>query len=49
MRLVSGLAALCRLAAVGVALLTPLVHASPSVNVALQASFDSPQYLVELL
>ncbi|PLB40912.1 putative UDP-glucose:glycoprotein glucosyltransferase [Aspergillus candidus] len=49
MHIVSRLAASCRLAAVGVALLTPLVHASPSVNVALQASFDSPQYLVELL
>ncbi|GES62817.1 UDP-glucose [Aspergillus terreus] len=38
-----------RLGVVVAAVLASLVHASPSVNVALQASFDSAPYLIELL
>ncbi|GIJ99324.1 hypothetical protein Aspvir_001454 [Aspergillus viridinutans] len=38
-----------RLCLVVLAALTSVVHGSPSVNVALQASFDSAPYLLELL
>ncbi|KAE8144057.1 UDP-glucose:Glyco protein glucosyltransferase-domain-containing protein [Aspergillus pseudotamarii] len=38
-----------RLSVIVAAVLTSLVHASSSVNVALQASFDSAPYLIELL
>ncbi|EAW23905.1 putative UDP-glucose:glycoprotein glucosyltransferase [Aspergillus fischeri NRRL 181] len=38
-----------RLCCVVLAALTPVVRGSPSVNVALQASFDSAPYLLELL
>ncbi|KAE8147538.1 UDP-glucose:Glyco protein glucosyltransferase-domain-containing protein [Aspergillus avenaceus] len=38
-----------RLSVIVTVVLACLVHASPSVNVALQASFDSAPYLIELL
>lgn len=50
MRLSSSTAALWRLSCVAIAtFLVSSVTASPSVNVALQASFDSGPYLIELL
>ena len=46
---ITALVASWRLYAVVAAGLAGLVRASPSVNVALQASFDSAPYLLELV
>jgi UDP-glucose:glycoprotein glucosyltransferase len=45
----TGYAVSWRLSVIVATLLARLVHASSSVNVALQASFDSAPYLIELL
>ncbi|KAF5864999.1 hypothetical protein ETB97_005564 [Aspergillus alliaceus] len=49
MRFSVGHVASWRLSVIVASVLACLVHASPSVNVALQASFDSAPYLIELL
>ncbi|KAF9891720.1 hypothetical protein FE257_003201 [Aspergillus nanangensis] len=49
MTVATRLVALSRLSVIGALVLASFAHATPSVNVALQASFDSAPYLIELL